>query len=189
MPWVIANFKDDELLNRLPATQLDSLDLPKPKYMRSGLWMVRPDVDDYDGTEAMMTDLWRRTHVGLYVDEALPLSQPRHPALRRILTQGRSRRIPVIACSQRPVDLDRYLFSESEFMSVMDLTDDRETERIRDMTGVQLDMSKLPQFHSYYLDRLNKRLSILTPVPEYEAILDTFDSRMKAATGARSILI
>ena len=190
MPWVIANFKDDELLNSLPGvTELDSLTLPPPKKMRSGLWMVRPDIDDWDGMEALMSDMWRRTHIGLYIDEALPLASPRHPALRRILTQGRSRRVPVIAGSQRPVDLDRYLFSESEFMSVMDLTDDRESERIRDMTGVQLDMSRLPQYHSYYLDRLGKRLTIVTPVPAYEHILDTFARRQKTVAGGRGLLI
>jgi len=190
MPWVVLNFKDDELLNRLPGvTELGGLTLPHPKKMRAGLWMARPDIDDWDGTEALMADAWRRTHIGLYIDEALPLAQPRHPALRRILTQGRSRRVPVVAGSQRPVDLDRYLFSESEFMSVMDLTDDRESDRIREMTGVQLDMSRLPRFHSYYLDRLGKRLTIVTPVPKYDEILETFDKRQRALHAGRRLLI
>lgn len=182
MPWIILNFKDDELLNELPIDgELEALRLPSPKRTRPGLYMARPDVDDWEGTEALMAEMWARTHMGLYIDEALPLSQPRHPALRRILTQGRSRRVPVIAASQRPVDLDRYLFSESEFFSVMDLTDARETERIREMTGVSLDMERLPQYHSYYLDRLAKKVSIITPVPEYDEILDTFETRQRAA--------
>ena len=180
MPWVLLNFKDDALLNEIPGVrELEGLTLPAPRKMRSGLWMARPDVDDFEGTEALMAEMWRRTHMGLYIDEALPLSAPRHPALRRILTQGRSRKLPVVAGSQRPVDVDRYLFSESEFVSVMDLTDDRESDRIREMTGVQLDMSRLPQYHSYYLDRLRKRLTIVTPVPGYSAILATFEKRMK----------
>jgi hypothetical protein len=191
MPWVILNFKDDQLLNDIPGIrELDGLMLPPVKKMRSGLYMARPDIDDFEGTENLMTEIWRRTHTGMYIDEALPLSAPRHPALRRILTQGRSRRIPVIAGSQRPVDIDRYFFSEAEFLSVMDLTDDREADRLRDMVGVQLDMSQLPRFHSYYFDRLNKRLTIVTPVPDQDAIIGTFERRLRQRISAgQEILI
>lgn len=176
MPWVICNFKDDELINAIPGvTELDGLKLPKK--MKPGIYVCRPDVDDWEGMEALMKEMWTRTHMGIYIDECLAISVPKHPAFRRILTQGRSRRVPVIACTQRPVDIDRYAFSESEFISVMALSDDREAEKIWDMTGIMLDMSILPEYNSYYMDRIKRKLSIVTPVPDFDTIVDTFLER------------
>lgn len=189
MPWVICNFKDDELLNQIPGvTELDGLKLPKPKQFTPGLYMARPDIDDWDGMEAMLAEMWKRTHIGLYVDEALVISAPKHPAYRRILTQGRSRRVPVVACTQRPVDLDRYNFSESEYISIMALSDNREPEKIRDMIGGDtLNMDILPEYHSYYLDRIKRTVSIIAPVPDAETILEQFDRRLKRDGNSRLI--
>lgn len=187
MPWVIANFKDDELLNELPATELDGLKLPKPKLMKDGLWMVRPDVDDWDGMEQLMKEIWLRTYTGLYVDEMLPISAPKHPALRRLLTQGRSRRCPLIMCTQRPVDLDRYAFSESEYTNIFALSDDRETEKIKDQTGILLDMDVLPSLpdqlpYSYHIDKIRRKVSMTPPAPDFNSIVDMFQSRVRKST-------
>lgn len=181
MPWVLCNFKDDEILNALPSIELDTMKLPKK--MLPGLYMVRPDVDDWDGMEQLMKDMWSRTHMGLYIDEALPISSPRHPAFRRILTQGRSRRVPVIAATQRPVDLDRYAFSESEFMNVFAMSDDREAEKIKDMTGIELNMSILPSLpdelpYSYSIDRIRRKVTMTPPAPQFDEIVDAFHRRL-----------
>jgi hypothetical protein len=57
------------------------------------------------------------------------------------------------------------------------------------MVGVQLDMSRLPRFHSYYFDRLAKRLTIVTPVPGHDDILATFERRQRHARNAHALMI
>jgi hypothetical protein len=183
MPWVIMNFKDDGLINRLPATHLDELKLPAAKHMKRGIWVVHPDIED-PATEDFLRAIWERTHVGLYVDEGLPLSQPRSRSYRRLLTQGRSRYNPVVTNTQRPVDLDRYAFSESEFIAVMELSDDREADRVYDFTGQKLDMNALPKWHAYYFNRLKKKgegLTVVTPVPQENEILERFDAKCSSS--------
>jgi hypothetical protein len=181
LPWIIANFKDDELLNAIPhATELDGLTLPKK--LPPGIYIARPDIDDWDGMEALMSEIWQRTHIGLMVDEALAISEPRHPAFRRLLTQGRSRRCPVIACTQRPVDVDRYAFSESELITVMELRDDREAAKIEEQTGFYPDRHTLPRFHSYCIQRgggTGQVVTVCPPVPTFEKILKVFDKKLR----------
>jgi hypothetical protein len=180
MPFVILNSKDDELINQIPhVVELDGLKLPKEKHMRRGLWMARPTIQDFDGVEALMHEVWRRTHTGLFVDEALAISQPNHPAYRTLLTQGRSRRCPVDSLTQRPVNIDRYAFSESEHFFVMRLNSMRELDPIRDQIDRELNMSALPEFHAYRYHAPTQTLTVVPPAPPFEEILETFDERLQ----------
>lgn len=180
MPYVILNTKDDEHLNQIPhVIEMDGLKLPKAKHMKSGIFMARPRIGEYDGVEALMQEIWQRTHVGLFVDEALAISAPAHPAYRTLLTQGRSRRNPVDSLTQRPVNIDRYAFSESEHFYVMRLNSMRELEPIYDQTGWDMEMSRLPEFHAYRFHGPSQAKSIVPPAPSMDSILDTFDARLR----------
>lgn len=180
MPYVLLNTKDDEHLNEIPhVTELDGLTLPKEKHFKPGLYMARPSLGDYDGIENLLREIWLRTHTGLFVDEALAISEPRHPAYRTLLTQGRSRRNPVDSLTQRPVTIDRYAFSESEHFYVMRLNSLRELEPIGDQTGIDLDMRILPEFHAYRYHAPTSALTIVPPAPDMEAILAAFDQRLR----------
>lgn len=190
MPHVILNTKDDELLNQIPhVIEVDGMKLPKAKHMKSGLLMVRPSMDDYDGIENLMREIWNRTHVGLFVDEALAISSPSHPAYRTLLTQGRSRRNPVDSLTQRPVNIDRYAFSESEHFYVMRLNSMRETEPIREQTGWDLAgradgsdktwMQVLPEYHAYRYHGPTQARSIVPPAPSMDTIIDLFDRKLR----------
>jgi hypothetical protein len=184
MPWIIANFKDDELINAIPHT-IELEDLKLPHKMKPGVYIARPDVDDYDGMEDLMYNVWVRRHVGMLIDECLAISSPRHPAFRRLLTQGRSRRCPVIGCTQRPVDVDRYAFSESELVTVMALNDLREIDKIDEQTGFRLDMDSLPEHYSYVIQRGKgkaKSVTICPPVPTFDKIIERFDQRLRKST-------
>src|ERR1700744_4418349 len=173
MPWVILNFKDDDLIGDIPAIHLDDMKLPNKRNFKPGIYIARPELDD-PRLEALLADIGGCTHVGTYIDEGLPVSQPRSCGLRRLLTQGRSRKCPLQINTQRPVDLDRYAFSESEFIGVMELTDDREAEKVKDIAGLDLDMSILPKYHAYWFDRGKRKLTIVRPVPDANTIIDTF---------------
>lgn len=184
MPYIVLNFKDDELINQIPhVTELDGLKLPKEKHMQRGIFIARPSIGDWDGVENLLLDIWKRTHIGVFIDEALAISQPSHPAYRTLLTQGRSRRNPVDSLTQRPVNIDRYAFSESEHFYVMRLNSLRELEPIKDQTGRDLDMSLLPEFHAYRFHAPTQSLTIVPPAPEFDNIIELFDRKLRRAAG------
>jgi hypothetical protein len=97
------------------------------------------------------------------------------------LTQGRSRRIPMIVLSQRPVWLSRFVFSEADFFQVFDLTHikdmDKVAEYIRDDDRKQLE-APLKDFHSFYYDVGKRRLETFGPVPKSDKILRDIDLRL-----------
>lgn len=189
MPWVIINFKSDDLIDALPATQLHGFKLPK---LEPGLYRIKPRVDDWDGVEHMLNTILERTHIGVFVDELLPMSSPRHPAYRYMLTQGRSLHCPIIGCTQRPVDIDRYAFSESEFLSVLQLQDDREAEKVKDFTGklttangepfdIVRENDRLAEFHSIYIDRKKRKAYKIGPAPDADTIIEKFEQRLRSS--------
>ena len=55
-----------------------------------------------DAVEALLWRIWEAENCGLYVDEA-PLMPDRSNAFAACIAQGRSKAIPIIACTQRPV--------------------------------------------------------------------------------------
>lgn len=195
MPWILVNFKDDELLNQLPSTELDGMKLPKK--ILPGLYMVRPEIGEgkdehWEAMRRFLGDIWSRTHIGIYFDEMLPLSTPKIPELRRLLTQGRSRLNPLIMCTQAPKDIDRYCFSEAEHMNIFALSDDREADRIHDMTGLDLDFTALPSLpdelpYSYHIDRIRRRVTLTPPAPDTDTILDLFNSRLRQTSNRHII--
>jgi superfamily II RNA helicase len=105
------------------------------------------------------------------------------------LTQGRSKRIPMIVLSQRPVWLSRFVFSEADFFQVFDLTHSQDMakvrEYIRDDSRNQLERP-LKDFHSFYYDVGKKRLETFGPVPDGAALLHTIDQRLAAIEAAQA---
>src|SRR5574337_795407 len=98
-PWIIVDYKRDELIAQSPAVELGL----NEKIPKNGLYVIRPDPTDEDNSavENLMMRCWDRGNIGLYFDEGFMV--PDEKALRMILTQGRSLRVPVIMVSQRPV--------------------------------------------------------------------------------------
>jgi hypothetical protein len=193
-PWIVINYKGDDLINSIPhAKFIDTTELPKAKH--HGIFVVQPAPDDYEGIESMLTKIWAQGETGIYVDEGLMLQAnpiSGNPPFRRILTQGRSLHIPVILSTQRASHLDRFVFTESEFFQVFDLSDERELGNIKPFIKGNVNMETLPEYHSFYYDvgaRKNDphKLVILKPVPGREAILQTFDARQPSRRKFRLI--
>jgi hypothetical protein len=171
-PWVIYDFKHDDHLEKLewlPNVREVGLDFI-PKKKDRGIYIVRPFPDDGDEVEEQMMRLWERGNVGMYIDEGYMVERS-NKAHNAILTQGRSRRIPVIELSQRPVEISRFIWSESDFFQVFDLThaDDRKTVGLF-VPGLEKEWA-LQDWHSYYYDVAKKRLVHLKPVPNEGELL------------------
>lgn len=176
-PWIVYDFKMDELLNDIRGVEhITTADLPK----KPGIYLVHPHPDDTDGVASQMWRIWERENIGVYCDEGYMVSNPQRPnaAFRSLLTQGRSKHIPLIVLSQRPVWMDRFVFSESEFFQIFRLNDARDRASVRAFVPADLD-TRLPDYHSYYYDVGDDKLVVLKPVPEKDAILAAFEKRFE----------
>jgi len=160
-PWVILDYKNEELWDLVgdpPLRYLKVGELPAKR----GLYRmpVRPDQDDI--LENWLWKIWHRENVGLLCDEVGLL--PKGSAFKAILRQGRSKRIPVIACTQRPVDVDREVFTESNYVCIFRVDDLRDHKVIQMFTRGAPTDRQLPPYWSYYYDKGKNQLSILKPV-------------------------
>lgn len=173
-PWLAFDFKDDENLNAIPRAVHMTCSDPLPE--QPGIYIVHVMPDD-PNLSPMFQRIWMHQRMGVYIDEGYMIGQ--HDSwYRALLTQGRSREIPIITLSQRPVWMDRFVFSEAEFFQVFRLND------VRDIRSVQAfipyDITKrLPEYHSYYYDVKRNELVVLQPVPDVDALLSRFDLRLE----------
>ena len=161
-PWVIFDFKREAFFDRIgfpPITPLD-LDAKPPK--KPGLYLVTPRPGDDEYVERFIWRIWERENCGLYIDEA-PL-MPQGDAFQAVLQQGRSKRLPVIACTQRPVGVARGLFSEASFVCVYDILDQRDFKTIEGV--VPASMAQPLQYHHWrWFDRERRAVLNMKPVP------------------------
>jgi hypothetical protein len=186
MPWTIIDFKSspDDVLAQVPATPIDVGDKP-PK--DPGLYIMHPAPHDPDTLEEWLWRIWRRGNHGLFLDEGYMIPEKRGIAstggpFKSILTQGRSLSIPAYTLSQRPVDLNRHVFSEADFYAVFHLNHKDDRKRVSDFTPDDVPEwnmdQRLPKYHCRWYDVGNDFSCILTPCPDEKAILRRFHERL-----------
>lgn len=173
-PWVIVDYKRDELLNSIDrAKEIGFNEVPK----HPGLYILHanPEEND-DDINKWMREVWKQTHVGIMFDESYMV--PQRPALPPLLIQGRTLRIPIISLSQRPAWLSRFVLSEADHIAAFHLNDpDDEKKVARLMPKGALD-NRLKNFHSQWYDVGQDALFPLAPCPDAESILDKIDDRL-----------
>lgn len=172
VPWVIIDYKHDELIADLPAEEIRvTSKLPR----KPGLYLVHPRPDEDSAVENLLWRIWEKGRTGVFVDEAHIL--PDAGGLQAILTQGRSKNIPAIIVSQRPVRVNRFVFSEADFLSTFHLNDKRDRKTVAEFLPADLERSPLPARHSWYYEVARDRMWRMRPAPNAAEILDTFDAR------------
>lgn len=184
-PWILLNLKNDEHIESIEKARFlpDYSYVPKKK--DSGLFVLTVHPRDLKGTLREMSPVdkylervWERQRMGVFIDEAFPLGNS--DAVNSILTQGRSREIPVIACTQRPAWVSRYLFTEASFIQVYDLNDTRDIQTIESFTPIDWDSEPpLAEYCSYYYDVARDHLFRFNPVPDMDKIRNKFDMKLK----------
>ena len=168
--WIIFDFKGDELLNDMGATEIDLGELPK----KPGLYIVHPTPDETEGVEDYLWKIWASGNIGLFIDEGYMIGNS--AAFRALLTQGRSKRIPMIILSQRPVWLSRFVFSEADFYQVFWLNDSEDRKAMQRF--IPFDMERRQQkFHSVYYAVSLDSIDILSPAPDKERILQQINAK------------
>jgi hypothetical protein len=172
--WIIYDFKREEMINEIDGAQRIGMGDPLPD--RAGVYIVQPRTDQESDVDAHMQRIWDHQNIGVFVDEGYMIGN-RSAGFRALLTQGRSMHIPMIILSQRPVFMDRFVFSESQFFQVFRLQHDDDIASAQKF--IPHDISeRLPRYYSYYYDVLDDKCVVLSPVPDRDAILDTFHTKL-----------
>lgn len=177
IPFVIVDYKGDELLNALPNVKEISF---KDKIKKPGVYIIHPGLDDDDRMIDFLWQVWQRGNTGLFFDEGymVPGQLERQNPFNAILTQGRSKRIPSIILSQRPVRLSKFAFSESSHFCIFDLNSRTDQKIVGDYIPAY-DGQPLPQFYSHWYDVKANALFTMQPVPDSAIIQQTFEDRLK----------
>lgn len=164
-PWVALDFKREPLWQEVgdpPMRDLRLGAMPPKK----GLYRMEVNPGDEDALEDWLWAIWKRENVGIFVDEVSLVPQRR--AFKAIQRQGRSKLIPVISCTQRPVDCDREVFSEAQYRCCLSLEDDRDYAVVRGLFGrsdIRPMLDRLPRHASLWWDVRTRTLHLLKPCP------------------------
>lgn len=166
-PWLLIDFKRETIFDQVGFPPIQQIGLGDRVPRRPGLYLLSPRPGQDVALEAFLWRVWQQENVGLYVDEAALM--PDGDAFPAILQQGRSKRIPVIACSQRPVNVARGLFSEANFFAVYRMNDRRDYRIVEGFAPA--DMARpLPPYHWHWYDVAQNELLDMRPVPSPAAV-------------------
>lgn len=180
MPFIAIDYKDDDLLASI--SRLKEIGLHETIPRHAGLYVIRPLPSDIEEMEKWLWKVWTACETGLYVDEAYLL--PNKEAIKNILAQGRSRRIPVIASSQRPVDVPRSIFTEASHIAVFRLNDRRDKKTVGEFTPDGMLENRLPDYHSFWYSVKDHQADdpvpyhVLKPVPTADKIVEIINDRL-----------
>ena len=183
--WIVLNHKGDDLIDSIEGAHHVDLDFRPTK---NGLYIYHPipEVED-DEVTALLWDIHAMGKIGVYVDEGYMIPN-RDPAFQALLTQGRSKQIPMIILSQRPVWLTRFAISESDFFQIFLLGDKRDRQTVQGFVPVDLDglmqspintEPTLKKYHSVYYDVGANQCVIMSPVPTSDEVLAKFNLEKK----------
>ena len=182
-PWVIFDFKGDALIEQLGATEIDVAGKPP---VNPGLYIVRPLPGDEAAVSLFLQRCWAQENIGIYIDEGYML-----PKLdrwfRACLTQGRSKHIEMIILSQRPVWMDRYVFTEANFFAVFRLNSLEDRKHMRNFVEDRPEGEKkrgqepkrLPDYHCLWYDVDRQQANVLSPVPDADTLISIFKKRLE----------
>ncbi len=181
-PWIIIDAKRDPMIADIPGLEEISIDHKPPK--RPGLYVVRPMPGDFDDgiCTRFLYDVWEREDTGLFIDEGYAFKQFDR-GLRAVLTQGRSKHVPIISLSQKPSWVSPFLFSESEFKSVFYLDQPSDVDRVmawlparNPNTNEIVSPMGLEDHWSYWCHR-RKEFAHLSPCEPEDVIMQHFEDR------------
>jgi hypothetical protein len=179
IPYVIVDHKREGMFEGIDRIkQISYSETPKIP----GLYLLQPDTRDESHDEFLdhwMLNALDREKIGMYIDEGYSIRQHSR-ALQTVLTQGRSKNVPIITLSQRPSKVSTFVFSEADFLAFFQLSreDDRKTaQSYAPKNRINLD-TPLPSFHSHWYDVAKDTVNVFGPVPSDEIILENIDRRL-----------
>jgi hypothetical protein len=107
----------------------------------------------------------------LYIDEVGQLHKNGRalPGLMNILTRGRKRGKTTLMGNQRPANVSRSVFTESDQFYIYQLTDQKDWDRLSDVVPGADKLARLPKYHFWHYSHADHEQPVLfAPVPEFE---------------------
>lgn len=178
MPWLIIDSKGDEFVKKLvklvpEVKRIDLTETPK----KPGIYVVKPLPQLHDeAVEAMLFRIHQRGKIGIWYDETYTI--PQSSAFITLLTQGRSLKIPQIILTQRPVDVSRFVWTESNFFQIFDLSHSDDIKTIKKFVPAYRGEA-LPPYHSLWYDQKAKRSAVFGPVPDEAETLNRIADKLR----------
>jgi hypothetical protein len=179
-PFVIVDFKGEELF--MLTDSIRELGMHEKLPSKPGVYIIRPGIsaESKEALNAWLENVWRKERIGLYFDEFAHVPyRGKLNAIEGILMQGRSKKIPLIACTQRPCHCTRFLFSEADYHCAFNLTLRADQERIEEYIGAKRLVKPFKPFHSGWFDIAQHNYWELLPCPSDDIILGRFEDRLR----------
>jgi len=170
--WFILDFKGDELLDSIGAKLISIREFPK----EPGLYIIRPLPGEDYLVSQFFYKCWVNENVGVFIDEG-GMVPKMDKWFRACLTQGRSKHVEMIICSQRPVWLDKYVFTEAWFYAVFNINFVDDNKAMRAYLG-GITPKRLTKYHSLWYDVSQHKSAILGPVPNTEKLIEIFNAKL-----------
>lgn len=193
MPYIVIDYKGEDLFEDIIKACKGAITELKPTSAipkKPGVYYIRPvpQVDD-EAMEAFLWRVWKQGNCGLFVDEGYAL--PNGAAFNAILTQGRTKFIPVIALYQRPVYMSRFAVAQADFFAVFEQNDTRDLKTTAQFTtsrkGNITVFNELPPYNCLWYDVGQGSSTVLSPAPDRQTIIGTFSRRL-APTKTRALV-
>ena len=176
IPWVIFDTKDAGDFAEIE--HIHEINISKPK-IKQGLNIVYPILpDEIQKMNNLLYLIWREGNCGVFIDEAMDFGKLN--SYEKILRQGRGKQIPVIQLSQRPSNITQLAFNQTEFFQIFYIQDDRERQRVKEMTGIPKEkIASLPASReSLYFSQYENTPHILMPLPPLTIITDRINNKL-----------
>ena len=178
IPWIIFDFKLDENIQRI--SRAVRMDVRAPVPREPGIYIVSPIDGQEEDVDDLLRRIWAAENTGVYVDEGFMIGK-NSSGLRRILTQGRSKQIPMVILVQRPVWVERFVLSEADFYQFFWLNHRDDRKKMEEyFPDDKLSYDRPPPFHSFWYDVGRDEVSLLGPVEAPEISLERINRRLEA---------
>lgn len=173
---IIFDFKGDDLVERIEDVGgLTEWPITRDPPRKKGLYVVRPLPHQTAEVEAFLWKVWKQGNIGLFFDEGYMVAKS--AALNAILTQGRSKKIPVIMLLQRPVWAPRFCFSEAQYFAVFYQHDKRDRDTVQSFVNADVGQFRGPYHALWYDVGANAgqgEATVFSPVPPVHEIVASF---------------
>lgn len=178
--WVIIDYKREPDFGNIETAKYIGFD---DDIKENGVYIIQPMPNQVEEMDAFLYKIHAQENMGVLVDEGYML-RDNEVAFNALLTQGRSKRIPLIVLSQRPSWISRFVFSESTFYQVFALNDRRDRKTVTEFIDFgegkrdYRNVNSLPPFHSWYYDVGEDSLIIAAPVPDLDETMESINTKL-----------
>lgn len=173
-PWFILDYKGERSFIELESKGAIDLDLSYTELPTdAGIYIIRVLPNQEELVSRFFKDCYYQENVGIFIDEGTMV--PKNDTwLRACLTQGRSKEIELIICTQRPVWLDKYVFTEASYFGIFRLNSIDDRKIISNYLG-GVEPNSLAPYHALWYMVNRQDFVIFEPVPSMKEIISSFN--------------